>query len=80
MNDINKNCECVQSIFTRLDDTQDKDDALLILKKSVEEELLAVDQYEKLVELGDLDLPAIAHNQCLKDWSSTSIPTAKAKY
>ena len=60
MDDINSNRHCVQSVFTRLDDAQDKDDALSILKQLIREELLSAEQYEKLAELEDLDLPTVA--------------------
>ena len=36
--DVNKNLHWVPSIFTRLDDASDKDDALTILKELVKEE------------------------------------------
>ena len=52
---VNKNRHRAQSIFTRLADASDKDDAL------VKEELLSPEQYENLAKLEDLvDLPAIA--------------------
>ena len=61
VNDVNRNRYRVQSIFTRLDDASDKDDALTILKELVKEELLSEEQYEKVAKLEDLaDLPAIA--------------------
>ena len=78
VNDINKNRYRVKSIFTRLidDASGDKDDALPILKALVREKLLSEEQYEKLAELEDLDLPAVA--LVIKDWSRIEILTEKA--
>ena len=59
VDDITSNRYRLQSIFTRLDDAQDKDDTLHILKELVKEELLSEEQYEELAELEGLDLPAV---------------------
>ena len=58
--DIKRNRYRVHSIFTRLDDAQDKEDMLFILKQLVAEELLSPEQSEQLSELEQIDLPTIA--------------------
>ena len=60
LDDINSNRHRVQSIFTRLNDSQDKNEILFILEQLVREELLPLEQFEQLSELEDMDLPAIA--------------------
>ena len=50
----------VHSIFTRLDDAQDNEDMLFILKQLAAEESLAPEQFEQLSELEQMDLPTIA--------------------
>ena len=47
----------VQSIFTRLDDEEDTLFTLMVL---VKEEFLLLEQFTKLSQLEDVDLPAIA--------------------
>ena len=51
--DIKSNRYCVHSIFTRLDDAQDKEDMLFILKQ------LAAEEFEQLSELEQMDLPTM---------------------
>ena len=58
--DIKSNRYRVHSISTRLDDTQEKGDMLLILKQLAAEELLSAEQFEQLSELEQMDLPTIA--------------------
>ena len=48
------------SIFTRLDDAQEKEDMLFNLKQLVAEVLLSPEQFEQLSELEQMDLPTIA--------------------
>ena len=47
----------VHSVFLRLDDVQDKDEMLFILKQLATEELLSPEQFETLSELEQMDLP-----------------------
>ena len=58
--DIKSNQYRFHSISTRLDDAQDKEDMLFILKQLVAEELLLPEQFEQLSELEQMDLPTIA--------------------
>ena len=58
--DIKINRYRVDSIFTRLDDAQDNEDMLFILKQLTAEELLSPEQFEQLSELEQMDLPTIA--------------------
>ena len=60
VDDIAHNRYRVKSIFTRLDDVSDKDDWLIILKELVKEELISTEQFKKLEELEEIDLPAVA--------------------
>ena len=60
LDDIKSNRFRVHSIFTRIVHGQGKDDMLSILKQLAAEELLSPEQFEKLSELEDLDLPIIA--------------------
>ena len=55
--DIKNSRYCVHSIFTRLDDAQDKEDMLFTLKQLAAEELLSPEQFEQLEQM---DLPTIA--------------------
>ena len=63
--DIKSDRHRVHPILTRLDEIQDKEDILLILKQLVAEELLSPEQFEQLSELGEMDLPTIA--EVIKD-------------
>ena len=47
----------VQSILTRFYDAQDARDISNILEQLVREELLSHEQFQKLLELEELDLP-----------------------
>ena len=58
VDDINNNRYRVRSILTRLSNSQD--DIKTIANVLAREELLSKEQFEKLAELEDLDLPAIA--------------------
>ena len=58
LDDINNNRYRVRSILTRLSNSQD--DIKTIAKVLAREELLSKEQFEKLAELEDLDLPAVA--------------------
>ena len=58
--DIKSNRYHVYSIFTRLDDAQDREDMLFILKQLAAEELLSPEQFEQLTVLEQMDLPTIA--------------------
>ena len=49
--DIKSSRYHVYSIFTRLDDAQDREDMLFILKQLAAEELLSPEQFEQLYEL-----------------------------
>ena len=60
VNDIAHNRYRVKSIFTRLNDVSDKDDWLIILKELVKDELLSVEQFEKLAEFEEIDLPTVS--------------------
>ena len=57
---IKSNRYRVHSIFTRLDDAQDKEDLLFILKQLAAEGLLLPEQFGQLSELEQMDLPTIA--------------------
>ena len=46
-------------VFTRLDDAQDKEDMLFILKHLVADELLSPEQFQQLSELEQMDLLTI---------------------
>ena len=58
VDDINNNRYRVRSILTRLSNSQD--DIKTIAKVLAREELLSKEQFEKLTELEELDLPAVA--------------------
>ena len=60
VDDINNNRSRVQSIFTWVNDAQDTQNLARILKELVLEELVSHAQYEKLAQLKELDLLAIA--------------------
>ena len=60
VNDIAENRYRIQSIFNRLLDVEDKRDMLDILKILHQEKLLSDEQFEKISEIEDVDLPAIA--------------------
>ena len=57
---INSNRHRVQTIFRRLDHAQDTQDIAYILKQLALDELISQQQYEKLAQLKEVDLSAIA--------------------
>ena len=59
LNDIYSNRYRLQTILTRLDDAQNARDISNILEQLVREEMLSHEQYEKLVELEELELPSV---------------------
>ena len=59
LNDINSNRYCVQTILTLLNYAQNARDISNNLEQPVREEMLSHEQYEKLVELEELDLPSV---------------------
>ena len=59
VDDINSNRHRVQSILTRLHDAQDARNISNNLEPLVREEVLSHGQYQKLVELEELDLPTV---------------------
>ena len=58
LNDIKNNRYRVYSILTRLHDAEDMSN---VLPQLVQEELLSLEQYEKLAELKEIDLPTVAN-------------------
>ena len=58
--DIKSNRYRAYSIFTRLNDAQDKEEMIFILKQLAAEELPSPKQFEQFSELELKDLPTIA--------------------
>ena len=59
LNDIDENRYRVKSILTRLGNARDEGDVANIAKQLVQEELLSLEQYKRLVEEEDIELPTI---------------------
>ena len=60
VNDIANNRYRIQSIFNHLVNVQDKQYTLNILKLLCQDKLLSDEQFEKICEMEDVDLPVIA--------------------
>ena len=59
LNDIKNNRYRVKSILTRLGDTHNKRDVEHALRQLASEDLLSDEQYEKLMEIEEMDLPMV---------------------
>ena len=76
--DIKSNRYRVHSIFTGLDDAQDRENELFILKQLPAEELLSPEQFEQISKLEQMDLPTIALVIKHQSWIRIKISTTTA--